>query len=146
MHFVDLFYIKFLIAQLEKCNFGKSVRIWEYVNFKINNNIQFFPSFFCVSYYKKDEIILVGGNDSIVEKNKSYIIKVGEDENNLDEIKEFNKFDDKKFGVYKLFTPIDNKYAINIPLIYGEHIQLILLNMETGKNEQKFYYYIFNDE
>ena len=77
-----------------------------------------------MSYYKKDEIILVRENDSIEEKNKSYIIKVGEDENNLDKIKEFNKFDDKKFGVYidKLFTPIYNKYAINIPLIYGEHI------------------------
>ena len=114
----------------------------------MNNNIQFFPSFFCVSYYKKHEIILVGGNDSIEEKNKSYINKVGEDENNLDETKEFNKFDDKKLGVFidKLFTPIDNKYAINIPLIYGEHIQLILLNMETGKIEQKFYGDIFNDE
>ena len=135
-------------CSVEKCNLRKSVRIWEYVNFNMNNNIQFFPSFFCVSYYKKDEIILVGGNDSIEEKNKSYIIKAGEDENNLDEIKEFNKFDDKKFGVFrdKLFTPIDNKYAINIPLIYGEHIQLILLNMETGEIEQKFYDDIFNDE
>ncbi len=69
-------------CSVEKCNLRKSVRIWEYVNFNMNNNIQFFPSFFCVSYYKKDEIILVGGNDSIEEKNKSYIIKAGEDENN----------------------------------------------------------------
>ena len=135
-------------CSVEKCNLRKSVRIWEYVNFNMNDNIQFFPSFFCVSYYKNDEIILVGGNDSIEEKNKSYIIKVGGNENHFDEIKEFNKFDDKKFGVFrdKLFTPIDVKYAINIPLIYGEHIQLILLNMETGEIEQKFYDDIFNDE
>ena len=135
-------------CSVEKCNLRKSLRIWEYVNFNMNDNIQFFPSFFCVSYYKDDEIILVGGNDSIEESNKSYVIKVGDDENHFDEIKEFNKFDDKKFGVFrdKLFTPIDNKYAINIPLVYGEHIQLILLNMDTGEIEQKFYDDIFNDE
>ena len=104
------------------------------------NNIEFFPSFFCVSYYKNNENILVWGNDSIEEKNKSFV--------NFDEINEFNNFGEEKFGVFrdKLFTPIDNNYAINIPLIYGEHIQLLLLNMETGKIEQKFYDDIFNEE
>ena len=135
-------------CSVEKCNLRKSERIWEYANFNMANNIEFFPSFFCVSYYKNDEIILVGGNDSIEEKNKSYIIKISNDENHFDEINEFNNFGDEKFGVFrdKLFTPIDNNYAINIPLIYGEHIQLLLLNMETGKIEQKFYDDIFNEE
>ena len=135
-------------CSVEKCNLRKSKRIWEYANFNMNNNMQFFPSFFCVSYYKNDEIILVGGNDSIEERNKSYVIKIANDENHFDEINEFNNFGDEKFGVFrdKLFTPIDNNYAINIPLIYGEHIQLLLLNMETGEIEQKFYDDIFNEE
>ena len=54
--------------------------IMVYVNFDINENIKFIPSFFCVSYYKSDEIILVGGNDSNEEENKSYIIKIGKKE------------------------------------------------------------------
>ena len=57
---------------IEKCNLRKKVRHWEYINFNMNNNMQFLPSFFCASYYKNGEIILVGGNDSVEEKNKSY--------------------------------------------------------------------------
>jgi hypothetical protein len=132
---------------VERCNLRKSKRIWEFVQFNNNNNLKFIPSFFCVSYYKNNDIILVGGNDSIEECNKSYIVKIGMEDNSHDEINEFN-FGEEKFGVFrdKLFTPIDVKYAINIPLIYGEHIQLLLLNMETGEIEQKFYDDIFNEE
>ena len=133
---------------IEKCNLRKKVRKWEYIVFNMNNNIQFFPSFFCASYYKNGEIILVGGNDSMEEQNKSYIVKIGNNENSFDEITEFNSFGEEKYGVFrdKLFTPIDNNYAINIPLIYGDHIQLLLLNMETGEIDQKSYDDIFNDE
>lgn len=135
-------------CSVEKCNLRKSVRVWEFVNFNRKNNIEFFPSFFCASYYKNNEIILVGGNDSIEEKNKSYSVKIGNEENIYDEINEFNNLGDEKFGVFrdKLFTPIDNNYAINIPLIYGEHIQLLLINMDTGKIENKFYDDLFNEE
>ena len=134
-------------CSVEKCNLRKSHRTWEYVNFNKSNNFLFIPSFFCVSYYKNDEIILVGGNDSIEEQNKSYVVKIGKEENLLDDIYEFN-LGEEKFGVFrdKFFTPIDNNYAINIPLIYGEHIQLLLLNMDTGEIEQKFYNDIFNIE
>ena len=133
---------------VERCNLRKSERIWNYVNFDINENIKFIPSFFCVSYYKSDEIILVGGNDSNEEENKSYIIKIGKKENAYDEINEFNNFGNEKFGVFrdKLFTPIDDKYSINIPLIYGERLQLYLFNMNTGEIEHKFYNDIFNLE
>ena len=133
---------------IEKCNLRKEVRNWECVNFNMNNNKQFLPSFFCASYFKNGEIILVGGNDSVEEKNKSYVVKIGNDENPIDEINEFNNYGDEKYGVFrdKLFTPIDNNYAINIPLIYGEHIQLLLLSMDTGKIEQKFYNDIFNED
>ena len=132
---------------VEKCNLRKSNRIWEYVNFNKNNNMLFIPSFFCVSYYKNDEIILVGGNDSIEEQNKSYVVKIGKEENLYDNIEEFN-LGEEKFGVFKdkFFTPIDNNYAINIPITNRENIQLLLLNMNTGEIEKKIYNDIFNEE
>lgn len=132
---------------VERCNLRKSVRMWEYVHFNTNNNMKFIPSFFCVSYYKNNDIILVGGNDSIEESNKSYIVKIGMEKNSNDEINEFN-FGEEKFGVFrdKLFTPIDNDYAINIPLIYGDHVQLLLMNMDTGEIKKKLYEDIFNVE
>ncbi len=133
---------------MERCNLRKSERVWNYVDFDINKNIKFTPSFFCVSYYKSDEIILVGGNDSNEKENKSYIIKIGKKENDYDEINEFNNFGEEKFGVFrdKLFTPIDDNYSINIPLIYGERLQLYLFNMNTGEIEHKFYNDIFSLE
>ena len=132
---------------VERCNLRKSFRKWEYVQFNNNNNMKFIPSFFCVSYYKNNDIILVGGNDSIEESNKSYIVKIGMEEKSFDEINEFN-FGEEKFGVFrdKLFTPIDNDSAINIPLIYGDHVQLLLINMETGEIKKKLYEDIFNTE
>jgi len=133
---------------VERCNLRKNLRIWEYVQFNTNENMQFIPSFFCASYYKNNEIILFGGNDSIEETNKSYIVKIRMEENNLDEINEFSNFDGEKLGVFrdKLFTPIDNNYAINIPLIYGENIQLLFFNMDSGEIERKDYNDIFNNE
>lgn len=133
---------------VERCNLRKNLRIWEYVQFNTNENMQFIPSFFCASYYKNNEIILFGGNDSIEETNKSYIVKIRMEEDNLDEINELSNFDGEKLGVFrdKLFTPIDNNYAINIPLIYGENIQLLFFNMDSGEIERKDYNDIFNNE
>ena len=132
---------------VEKCNLRIGLRKWEYVNFNVSNNMKFCPSFFCVSYFNKNEILLIGGNDTMEENNKSYIIELAKDENSYDKISEFNLEKDK-FGVFrdKLFTPIDETYAVNIPLMYGEHIQILLMDMKTGKIEQKNYDDIFNDD
>ena len=69
------------------------------------------------------------------------------DENPLDEINEFNNFSDENIGVFrdKLFTPINNDYAVNIPMMSGENIQLLFLNMKTGDIEKKIYDNIIND-
>ena len=134
-------------CSVERCNLRKKKRTWEYVNYNSNYKLQFNPSFFCVSYFKEDKILLVGGNDSVEEKNKSYIVKIGMDENPLDEINEFNNFSDENIGVFrdKLFTPINNDYAVNIPMMSGENIQLLFLNMKTGDIEKKIYDNIIND-
>ena len=131
---------------VEKCNLRKKERKWDFVKFNMKENLGFISSFFGVSYFKNDNIILIGG-DSIEEMNKSYIIKVGNDENDFDEINEIN-LGNRKYGVFrdKFFTPIDNNYSINIPLIYGEHVQILFLNMENGEIEIKQYNDLFNKE
>ena len=130
---------------VERCNLRKKERKWEFVKFHMKNK-GFISSFFAVSYYKNDNIILIGG-DSVEDINKSYIIKLGKEENENDEIDEFD-LGDKKFGVFrdKFFNPINNNYSINIPLAYGEHIQILLLNMENGEIEKKEYIDLFNKE
>ena len=130
---------------VERCNLRKKERKWEFVKFDMKNK-GFISSFFAVSYYKNDNIILIGG-DSVEDINKSYIIKLGKEENENDEIDEFD-LGDKKFGVFrdKFFNPINNNYSINIPLAYGEHIQILLLNMENGEIEKKEYIDLFNKE
>ena len=129
---------------VERCNLRKKERKWNFVKFNMNENLGFISSFFAVSYYKNDNIILIGG-DSIEETNKSYIIKVENDEDEYDQINEFT-LKEKKLGVFrdKFFTPLDNNYSINIPLVYGEHVQLLYLNMDTGEIEQKEYDDLFN--
>ena len=131
---------------VERCNLRKRERKWDFVKFNKKENLGFISSFFGVSYYKNDNIILIGG-DSIEGINKSYIIKVAENENDYDDINEFF-ITDKKFGVFrdKFFIPIDNNYSVNIPLVYGENVQMLILNMETGNIEQKVYNDLFNKE
>ena len=130
---------------VERCNLRKKERKWEFVKFNMKNK-GFISSFFAVSYYKNENIILIGG-DSVEDINKSYIIKLGKEENENDEIDEFD-LGEKKFGVFrdKFFNPINNNFSINIPLAYGEHIQTLLLNMDNGEIEQKEYNYLFNRE
>ena len=130
---------------VERCNLRKKERKWDFVKFDMKNK-GFISSFFAVSYYKNDNIILIGG-DGVEDINKSYIIKLGKEENENDEIDEFD-LGDKKFGVFrdKFFNPINNNYSINIPLAYGEHIQILLLNMENGEIEKKEYIDLFNKE
>ena len=131
---------------IEKCNLRRSVRKWEYVNYNLIGNIKFNPSFFAVSYFQNSQILLIGGNDSTEEKNKDYLIKIGNDENFFDEISEFN-VNQEKIGVFrdKLFTPIDNNIAINIPLIYGDNIQILKIDMNNGIIEQKIIKDIFEN-
>ena len=130
---------------VERCNLRKKERKWEFVKFDMKNK-GFISSFFAVSYYKNDNIILIGG-DGVEDINKSYIIKLGKEENENDEIDEFD-LGDKKFGVFrdKFFNPINNNYSINIPLAYGEYIQILSLNMENGEIEKKEYIDLFNKE
>ena len=132
----------FLIHQnftnsFERCNLRKQIRKWEMVNYKLENNVIFNPSFFGVGYYK-DKILLLGGNENNEEKNDNYIISIGIN-GNEDSIEDFSS-NEQFINVYreKFFIPFNNDYSLIIPLI-SNNSQVLFLNNEEGKITRKEY-------
>ena len=80
---------------------GKENRKWKIVNYKLENNIKFNPSFFSVGYVN-DDILLFGGNENLKEKNDNYLLKNG------DTLEEFNN-NENVVAVFreKLFRPLE---------------------------------------
>ena len=99
------------VNTIERCNLGRENRKWEIVNYKLENGVQFDPSFFAVGYLN-DDILLFGGNENEEDKNKNYLLKNGEI------LEEFNN-SENIVGVYreKLFHPINNETSALIPLL-----------------------------
>ena len=121
---------------IERCNLLKKKREWEYIEYsgKIN------PSFFGISYFKKDEILLISPKDSKIDDNKSYIYKIGKDEDTLDEVEEIKiNYNNMKTFRDKLFYPIFDNHSINLPLIVGENKNVLLLNINTGEIQCETY-------
>lgn len=129
----------FLIHQeynktIERCNLLKEERKWEYVEYKSSiDETNFKISFFGISYYNNNDLLLIGGNDNGDEKYYNYIYKIGENGEN-DEINEFNSNLNDSNSVFrdKLFMPIAEDRAVNIPLIIGEEIKILILDTNTG--------------
>ena len=128
----------FLIHQeynktIERCNLLKEERKWEYVECKSSiDEANFKISFFGISYYNSNDLLLIGGNDNGDEKHYDYIYKIGEN-GEKDEINEINCNLNDSNNVFrdKLFLPIDDDNAVNIPLIIGEEIKILILNTNT---------------
>jgi hypothetical protein len=136
----------FLIHQeynktIERCNLLKEERKWEYVEYNCSfDELNFKISFFGISYYKNNDLLLIGGNDNGDKKHYDYIYKIGEN-GEKDEINEFNFNLNESNNVFKdkLFLPIDDDIAVNIPLIIGEEIKILILNTNTGNIINKNY-------
>ena len=129
----------FLIHQeynitIERCNLLKEKRKWEYVNINEKDGFNFRPSFFGVSYFKNDEILLIGGNDNGDENHYDYVYKIGKNEEEKDEIDDFKCNLNEENSVFrdKLFIPIGDNKSINIPLPIGEDIRMYILNTNDG--------------
>jgi hypothetical protein len=119
---------------IERCNLLKKKREWEFFDF--SNNIN--PSFFGISYYKTDEICLISSKDSKNEENKSYSYKIGEEED--DEIKEIMlKYNGLRLFKDKLFYPVSDCYAVNLPLNMGKKKYVLFLNIDKGDIECKYF-------
>ena len=121
---------------IERCNLLKNKREWEYIEY--SNKIS--ASFFGVSYYKDDEILLISSKDNQDDDNKSYSVKIGKDEDSSIEINEIVlQYNDMRTFKDKLFYPVTDEFSANLPLIVGENKPVLILNIETGDIECKNY-------
>lgn len=116
------------ITSIERCYLRKSKRTWETVNYTLDNNITFNPSFFAVAYFKND-IILLGGNENSEERNKNYIYQTGE----KDTLVEYG-YRVGYTSVYreKFFIPINQQNSVLLPLVSSD-IEVFLFNEDEGK-------------
>jgi len=123
------------VNTIERCNLGRENRKWEIVNYKLENGVQFDPSFFAVGYLN-DDILLFGGNENEEDKNKNYLLKNG------DTLEEFNN-NENIVGVYreKLFHPINNETSALIPLLSNNVEVCYLKNSNKTVTKE-----IYNDE
>ena len=120
---------------IERCNLLKEERKWENINVIENCAVKFKPSFFAISYFLNDNLLLIGGNDTGEDERNDYIYKFGKEENQKDEIEDY-KFELKEnLNIFKdkLFMPLENNKAVNIPLIIGGEIKVIILDTENGE-------------
>ena len=119
---------------IERCNLLKEERKWENIYAVEKSALRFKPSFFAISYFKND-LLLIGGNDAGEEERYDYLYKLENEENKKDEIMDY-KLDLKvKINIFKdkFFMPIDNNKAVNIPLSIGGEIKVFILDTQTGK-------------
>ena len=129
----------FLIHQeynttIERCNLLREKRKWEYIILNEKEEFNLNPSFFGISYFKDDQILLIGSNDNGSENHYDYIYKSGINDEEKDKIDEFkcNLIEPNIIFKEKLFLPIEENKAINIPLIIGEEIKAFILDTDTG--------------
>ena len=121
---------------IERCNLLKKKREWEYIEYSNKLN----PSFFGISYFKDDEILLISSKDNLDDDNKNYIVKIEKEEDSPDEVNEIIlKYNEMRTFKDKLFYPFYDNYAINSPLIIGDNKTILLLNIDTGDIEFKNY-------
>ena len=118
---------------IERCNLLKENRKWEYVNYDISQGLDLKLSFFGISYFKDNELLLIGGNDNDSEKRYDYNYIISQNEEEKDIIKEFNCELTETNVVFrdKLFLPVRENRSINIPVFVGENIKIFIL--ENGK-------------
>ena len=118
---------------IERCNLLKENRKWEYVNYEKSEGIELKLSFFGISYFKDNELLLIGGNDNDNEKRNDYKYIISQNEEEKDNIKEFNCELTETNVVFrdKLFLPTGENRAVNIPVFVGENVKIFIL--ESGK-------------
>ena len=119
---------------IERCILLKEKREWEIINTIEKCRVEFKSSFFAISYFQNNDLLLIGGNDEGDDERHDYIYKVGMDENEEDKIEE-HKFElNEKINIFKdkFFMPIKNDKSINIPLIIGGEIKVIIIDTQNG--------------
>jgi len=118
---------------IERLNLLKENKKWEYVNYEKKEGLNLKLSFFGVSYYKEDELLLIGGNDNDNEERHDYNYIIAKNEEDKDIIKEFDCELKENNIVFrdKLFLPSEENKSINIPVTIGDNIRIFIC--DNGK-------------
>ena len=125
---------KYFNNNIERCDLLKKKREWEII--ECSSNI--IASFFGISYYKDNEILLLSPKDNIDDENKNYIVKIGDDDDTPDEINEtVLQYNGIRTFKDKFFYPMFDNYCINIPLNVGKNKTVLILDTDTGNIECK---------
>ena len=121
---------------IERCDLLKKRREWEI----ICCSTSIIASFFGISFYKDNEILLISPKDNIDDENKNYIVKIGNDDDSPDEIKEtILPYNGIRTFKDKLFYPMFDNYCVNIPMNFGKNKTVLILDCNTGNIECKNY-------
>lgn len=121
---------------IERCDLLKKKREWELIT--ISSNIK--ASFFGISFFKDDQILLISSKDNMDDENKNYEVKIGKDEDTPDEIKEtVIQFNGMRTFKDKFFYPINEDFCVNIPMNIGNNKNILILDINTGNIECKTY-------
>ena len=121
---------------IERCNLLKRKREWEFIEY--SHKIK--PTFFGISYFGDDEILLISSKDNFDGDNKNYIVKIVNEEDIPDEINEIIlKYNEVRTFKDKFFYPLVDNITINEPLIVGENKQVLLLDITNGNIQIKNY-------
>ena len=121
---------------IERCDLLKKKREWEIIG--VSSNI--IASFFGISFYKNNEILLISSKDNVDDDNKNYTVKIGNDEDTPDEIKEtVLQFNGIRTFKDKLFYPMFDNFCVNIPMNIGKNKNVLILDINTGNIECKNY-------
>ena len=121
---------------IERCDLLKKKRQWEIIG--LSSNIT--ASFFGISFYKDNDILLISSKDNVDEDNKNYTVKIGNDEDTPDEIKEtVLQYNGVRTFKDKLFYPMFDNFCVNIPMNIGNNKNVLILETNTGEIECKHY-------
>lgn len=120
------------LHSIEKSNLRKNKRKWEVVNYKRENDVFFYPSFFpLVNDDSNQKILFLGVNEFDSEVNqewvKSYIFKYGLENEVIEENKKISIFSGNVFP-FKFALPIDNNTNILISLPIAKNAKIYWVN------------------
>ena len=121
---------------IERCDLLKKKREWEFIG--CSSSIS--ASFFGISFFKDNQILLISPKDNIEDENKNYTIKIGNDDDSSDEINEtVLQYNGIRTFKDKLFYPMFDNFCVNIPMNIGKNKSVLILDIDTGNIECKNY-------
>ena len=122
------------INTIERCNIQRKKRIWENVEYKLDNTSNLVRAFFGVSYVSNN-IILVSDKENQNDLKPNYILSPGK--GNMDTITEEGILNSRSSRIFaeKFFIPFTENESINLAFKSGEPKIFVVNNNNGSINE-----------